>query len=134
MNTFRIILIILLPLAATWITFCNRPLLLIELGRVPLSTHRAAFGSVLVMQLSCVPIFYELLTSPLWAERPFLLTLPLQATSVGFVVSYLIYIHLDERWQRSLVFKSAMFVPWCGCLLAILIWWHDRRHRHLPTK
>jgi hypothetical protein len=124
--------VILLPLAVTWVTFRNRHLLLIELGRASHGQLRAAFGSVLVMQLSVIPGWYELMTAPYWGRSIWFDLSPLLVTT-AYIAELLLYRHLDDQWKRSLAFKFAMLVPVCGCLLTILVWWHDRHQRRIGT-
>jgi hypothetical protein len=127
MNTLRIICVILLPLAATWITFKKRHLMLVEIGRASHRQMRMGGALVLVFMLSMAPAWYEYAMGPFgrsyWFDRSPLLLFPF------YITELLLYRHLHDQWKRSVLFKGAMQVPIFGCILTILIWGHDRYQR-----
>ena len=47
----------------------------------------------------------------------------------GYIFQLFLFRHLAEQWKRSWFFKMAIMQPIVGCLLMILIWWHDRGSR-----
>jgi len=127
MNILRIILVILLPLAATWLTFKKRHLMLVHPVRSSLRQRGMGFGLVLMLMFSMAPAWYEYAMGPwgryYWYDRSGFFII------AAFIAELLIYRHLAEAWKRSLPFKGGMQVPICGCILTILIWLHDREQR-----
>jgi len=127
MNTLRIILVILLPLAMTWVTFRKRHLMLIDPVRASFRQRAMGGGLVLMLMFSMAPGWYEMMMGPwgrsYWFDRSPMLIL------AAYLVELLLYRHLAEPWKRSLLFFGAMQVPICGCILTILIWLHDGDQR-----
>src|SRR5687768_16521616 len=73
MNTLKIILVILLPLAMTWVTFRKRHLMLVDPVRSSLRQRARGAGLVLLLVLSMAPGWYEYGTGPwgrsYWYDR-----------------------------------------------------------------
>ena len=127
MNSLRIIFAILLPLAATWLTYRKRHLMLVHPVRSSLRQRAMGGGLLLMLMFSIAPAWYEMWTGPwgryYWFDRFGFFIM------AAFIIELLFYRGLHEQWKRSVLFKGAMQVPICGCILTILIWGHDRYQR-----
>ena len=127
MNTLRIILVILLPLVMTWVTFRKRHLLLVDPVRSSRQQIRMGGGLVLLLMLSMAPGWYEYGMGPwgryYWYDRSGFFIM------AAYIVELLLYRHLAVAWKRSVLFRGVMQLPICGCILTILIWLHDGDQR-----
>jgi hypothetical protein len=128
MVTLKTILASTVPIIALAVAFRYRRLLLVDVTGPPTRQVRAAAACALSTSLGAMALLWALMGAEYWGQNLAFDLLPLLFTG-AYIFQLFLFRHLAEQWKTSVFFKMAILPPLVGCLLMILVWWHDRHPR-----